>query len=410
MKWNNIKQQIRLFFERSGDFDPMTLIARYLFWGSPVLAAIMVAVITLGCEVLIGEAYRGISLSRDAICAMYPQPACPDIINIIRYYDPAELYFAIFLWGIFIPLVWWYYLSTPKMWNNVIEALRREKVVDTNKLKKSLDPILKNSFWLPSLGITIFIIFLYIFGSIPSEIERGRLSFWLLTRQGEFILLIILFVHTFALISFALKGLILILKIRDFFNHNEIRTIHIFHVDQCGGFGSIGILATQISSLAVMVGVYAIWYSALPVMSGGEFNFGISALVLYAAYAIFVPVFLVTLTGPAARAMKRYKQKLLIKVSHQLQAELESIISVSARKKKGVPANHKKDAGQDEYTKLKNLYQQLLQIPESPIRLLNLKRFTGFAIFPALFGSVSFILSVFDLVSKIRDTLPSVFS
>ena len=334
---------------------------------------------------------------------MYPLVTCPDNITIVHYYDPAELYFALFLWGVFIPIVWWYYLSTPRMWNNAIESLRTEKVVDTNKLRKKIDPILKNSFWLPSLGITIFILFLYIFGSIPSEIERGRLSFWLLSRQGELLLLFFLFLHSFTLISFALKGLILILKIRNFFNHNEIKTIHVFHVDQCGGFGAIGILATQISSLAVMIGVYAIWYSALPVMSGGEFNFGISALVLYAAYAFFVPVFLVTLTSPVAQAMKRHKQKLLMKVSHRLQAELDNIVSNSSPRKNRPSKKNKKDAAQDEYTKLQNLYAQLSQVPESPIRLLNLKRFTGFAIFPALFGFVTLLLNVFELLSVIRD-------
>lgn len=404
MQWKNIKQQMRLSFERSGSFDPITFISKKLFFGSPFLTAVMVAVITMGVEVLMGEASQGIILSRETICAMYPQVICPKNLSVVHYFEPAELYFALFLWGVFTPIVWWYYLSTPRMWGNMIESLQWEKVVDTNKLRKIIAPVLNNSFWLPTLGITIFILFLYIFGSIPSEIERGRVSFWLLTRQGGSLLIFFIFIHSFTLISFALKSLILIVKIRRFFNQNEIKAITVFHVDQCGGFGSIGILATQISSLAVMIGVYAIWYSALPVMSGGDFNFGISVLVLYGAYAFFVPIFLITLTSPVAQAMKRYKQKLLMRVSRQLQMELENIVSDSVPKRKDTSAKkNKKDAGQNEYKKLQELYAELSQIPESPIRLLNLKRFTVFAIFPALFGSVSFLLSIFDLLAKFRE-------
>jgi hypothetical protein len=387
--------------KRLNHFDPLGAFSKRLFWGSPLLTALMVGLLLVAGWWMMGEYSKDLHPTSEAICSAYPQIVCPKNLTIVYQTDPAELAFALFLWGIFVPVTWWYCLSMPNMWNKLLTSLARENVIDSRGLKQVLTPALESSFWMPSFLISVFVMALYFWGSLPSEIELGRASFWALTLQGRVMVTAYVGINTFVVISFVLRTLILIAVTGHFFAKHGIKEIHVFHVDRCGGFGAIGALATQISSLAVFMGLWAVWYSALPALSGGNMNFGITVILLYSAYAILVPLLLIALTRPVSLAMKRHKQQLLMKVSVRLQEELDLLINRAGSDQMDEFFAQGK-SGANRYQNLQQLYEQLSQIPESPIRLLNLKRFTGFAIFPAIFGSISFMLNVFDLFSKIN--------
>ena len=393
------------FIKHTNHFDPITKFSK-LFWKSPLLTAIAVGGILVSGWWLMGRYSVGIDPvpTAEEICARFYVKRCPANIEIVHYTDPAEYPFALFLWGIFSPVIWWYYLSVYGIWNRLLQSLSREGLVDKDEFRNAFQPFLGGSFWLPSLLISIFVMVLYAINSIPSELALGRASFWTLSFQGAALIILFVGVNAFVLISFALRTLILIIVTARFFNTRGIKDIHAFHMDRCGGFGAVATFATQLSSLAVFIGFWAVWYSMLTVMSGGEMNFGMTVILLYSAYGILVPLLLIVLTHPVSMAMKRYKRELLAQVSKLMQRELDELV------KEAISENvdellKKTTEGEKRYQSLQQLYEKLSLLPESPIRLANLKQFTSFAISPAVLGFISTLLSMFDLADKIRTAL-----
>jgi hypothetical protein len=242
--------------KRINRFDPLGTFSRGLFWGIPSLTAIAIGVVMVAGWWVMGEYSKNLTpaVTPQTICAAYPEVNCPPVVTIVYHTDYAEYSFALFLWGVFVPVVWWYYLSLNKMWEKLLQALDQEKLVDSRKLEGGVRPMLEGTFWLPSLLIAIFVMVLYIKGSIPSELALGRAAFWILTLQGKALVTLYVGLNTFVLAGFAFRTLVLIVITARFFNANGIKDIHIFHVDRCGGFGPVGTLATQLSSLAVVVG------------------------------------------------------------------------------------------------------------------------------------------------------------
>jgi hypothetical protein len=118
------------------------------------------------------------------------------------------------------------------------------------------------------------------------------------------------------------------------------------------------------------------------------------------AYLILVPLLLISLTRPVSLAMRRYKRAVVMKVSRKLQSEL------------GLPAKKKRTGSPDmvynalsdneKFQRLNSLFDRLNAMPESPIRALNIKRFTGLASIPAIIGIVSLASDIFDLFKKVQ--------
>jgi hypothetical protein len=119
------------------------------------------------------------------------------------------------------------------------------------------------------------------------------------------------------------------------------------------------------------------------------------------AYAILVPLLLVSLTRPVNLAMKCYKQEIVMKVSRVLQDQLKSLV-VNEKGSEKIDAVLNVLQKMEEHQKLHALYDHLSAMPESPIRSVNLKRFTGLAAIPGIVGFLSFFADVFTWMSFFR--------
>ena len=141
--------------KRTNRFDPLGTFCQGLFWGIPSLAAVAIGVVLVAVWWGMGQYSKNIDPvpTLEMICAAYPQIECPENITIVHYTDYAEYSFALFLWGVFVPVIWWFYLSIHTMWDKLLQSLAREELVDTRKLRVTLQPALDGSFWLPSLLI-----------------------------------------------------------------------------------------------------------------------------------------------------------------------------------------------------------------------------------------------------------------
>jgi hypothetical protein len=171
-----------------------------------------------------------------------------------------------------------------------------------------------------------------------------------------------------------------------------------YHIDKCGGFAPIGNLAMRLASIAVAAGVWAAGYSLLPLAAFGKINFSFLVICLYFAYLFLVPFILISLTKPVSLAMKRYKQEVVMKVSRKLQDELiVLVIDEEGEEKIDVVLSTLKKM--EEYQKLNTLYDRVSDMPETPIKGVNLKRFTGLASIPAVIGIISFFADFFQVLS-----------
>lgn len=374
-------RKIREFFDKSNQIDPVQwLLPRFLL-NHPKTAALILSILQLGFWWFYGN----------YVVNHYPG-------NITGPRDIDELSFGFFLWGVFIPYIFWHYLSLKETWLNLYKSLCSEGVIECKSFSKALGEKISSSYFLPSLLICLGVMLFYYFYGIPAEINTGRVSFWFVTTFGEIMLILYTAFAAYIFINFILRSLILILRLKNYFDHVGIKTIHVYHIDRCGGFAPIGNLAMRLASIAVAAGVWAAGYSLLPLAAYGTINFSFLVICLYFAYLFLVPFILISLTMPVSQAMKRYKQEVVMKVSRKLQDELTILVIDDAGGEKidVVLSTLKK---MEEYQKLNALYDRVSEMPESPIKAINLKRFTGFASIPAVIGIISFFADFFQVLS-----------
>lgn len=379
-----MRQRIVSIIRKLNQIDPVSPISKKLLRDKPVLTAIIIGAILVGIWWILGN----------YTVAHYPG-------NIIGPTDPDELSFGLFLWGIFVPILWWYYLSFPRLWEKVILALCKAEVVECESFRQTVIPKFNNVQFIPSFLISALVVYIYMANSVTTEIVNGRLSFWFVTPFGRVAIALYVGCNAYIFVNFVLRTLIQIMTFRKYFNTHGIKAIHVYHVDKCGGFAPIGYLAMSIASLAVAVGIWATWYALLPVMVGGKMNLSATVFLLYLAYAVLAPLLLISLMRPVSSAMKRYKQEIVMKVSRRLQDDLKSLFA-NGKETEKIDAVLSVLQKMEEYQKLNALYDHLSAMPESPIRAVNLKRFSSFAAIPGIVGFVSFFADVFSMMSFFR--------
>ena len=298
--------------------------------------------------------------------------------------DMDELAFGLFLGGVFVPILWWYYLALPKIWKDTVQSIYKAGIVGKEVFSILNVPSYTLLVWM----VTGLIGLLYRFNGIQSEVSLGRISFWFVNRWTILTITIIVIIHTYALVSFILKALLLAWRMWKFFTQYGIQRVRIFHADGSGGMGVVGDLAMKIAGFAVLVGMWAVWFSALPWFRTGKFNFGLSVILLYAAYVILTPLILVSILWPAHRAMQKYKYSYENKLADELEQTLRFIFE-----KQNI------DTYLERYHALLTVYQAAQDIPTWPISRRRFAKFTSIASIPGVFGIISSIHDVVDISS-----------
>jgi hypothetical protein len=357
--------------------DPLNTFFQKIFRGNALLAAAVCAAIHISLWI-------GVSL---AVKARYPG------FEASYFNDKDELSFGLFLWGVFVPILWGYYIASDHQWREMVRTLVDEKVVDQD----FSGILVKPAYPLLALTIAIGVGLFYRFVSIPSEIGHGRLSFWFVNEWLMFLISFLVAFNANIFISFVLRTINLSYRLRIYFDKFGVQKVHIFSADECGGFGVVGSLAMRFSSLAVLVGVWATWYCLLPVFAGGDPNFEITVILIYIAYAILVPLLLYLIARPVHNAMLQYKHRYKSDVACRLEELFASIDRLDL-----VRAACEGDTARylDDYNRLKMVYERIDTIPEWPISLKNFRKFSGFASLPGIIGFVTFVLDMVNIFSR----------
>lgn len=364
--------------------DPVHLFFSRLFGGHALTGGIVVGLIHVG--IWIGVS-RIISSNLPALTRQTRE--------IIFFNNPDELSFGLFLWGFFVPVVWYFYLASGKLWQGAVKSLIAEGVVRENFVQ-----ILDNFYFtLLAVVISIAVGVLYVQNTIPGEIEAGRFSFWFVTSWSVAVITGMLMLNAYIFISFVLNTILMAYRVFHYFGVNAILKVKVFCEDDCGGFGAFGRLAIKFSLLAVLVGVWAVWFTLLPVLSGGQPNFSASVILLYTAYIILVPTILLSITWPIHRAMQKYKldfkREFALRMNHNFSCltELES---------PGMEDFENYNQKSLEFYEQLAVYQTINTMPEWPLATRTYRRFSRIASLPGIIGVASYIFDVIDIFGVIQ--------
>jgi hypothetical protein len=131
---------------------------------------------------------------------------------------------------------------------------------------------------------------------------------------------------------------------------------------------------------------------------GGNINLSSTVILLYAAYLVLAPLILLVLILAAHNAMKRYKETEMFSCSRKLQEKLYVIAKTNLMEIQ--ENNNNVSAGKylEECQNAYEFYKLLARTPEWPIKMLNLRRFTSFAVIPGLTGVISPLLMAYDVM------------
>ncbi len=319
----------------------------------------------------------------------------PLLTNIRYFYHPDELSFGLFLWGVFIPVLWAYYISSDQQWKEMVSTLVEEKVVDQD----FMSILVKPAYPLLALTLAIGIGLFYRYVSIPGEIAHNRFSFWFVNPWMMFVITFLVAFNANIFISFVLRTINLSYRMRSYFDKYGAQKVHIFSADECGGFGVVGNLAMRFSFLAVLVGVWATWYYLLPKLTHAQEApiSGLTVILIYTAYAILVPLLLYLITHPVHGAMLEYKRRYKADVAARLEQLFANIDHLDLLR-----ASCEGDAARylDDYGRMKMVFERIDAMPVWPISLKSFKKFSGLASLPGIIGFITWVVDMFYKLSN----------
>ena len=336
-------------------------------------------------------------------------------------FDPGELYWGIFVWFVSTPSWWAYFVWQPIAISRTIDSLQKNAVIfnagEVQKLESTaLEPATENGdlsscllsalsgpYWpIMALIATSVVVFLYEIFLVPRAplTLQGKPTFWFVDPRTHSLLLLLIGLNVYSLISFALRTLITIIEFRAFFgNRNSITAIHPLHPDGCGGFSALGVFATQLSFLVVIMGFWAVGFTLFSMLGGAPPQWNLVIAMMYAAYIIAVPIGLITPVWSAHKAMQRFRDSKLSTISHELEKLVTSSMGRLGTMRRA-PSIKTLQANVDKMEYFRQMYQFVLDTtPVWPISFPTLKKFGVTAALPVVPGILSFII---DIVQQIR--------
>lgn len=338
-------------------------------------------------------------------------------------FHPAELSLGVFIWFIFLPVLWAYYMWQPRATFKVIQSLRSNSVipcannipqpkaaisetadsnVSHNDLGSMMTLVLSKSRWSAiAFLITLAVMASYVISLVPTEFAsmQGIPTFWFVDRRTHSLLFALVFLNGYIFSSFLIRTIVTVWEFHTFFRVNKfVITVHPFHPDQCGGLASLGSFSVRIGLLAVVVGAWAVFFTFRPMLCGGYPVLDFSTISLFVLYIILAPTFLLAPVWSAHKAMEHFRDSKLSEISIELE---ELVISSLARLS---AARLSKDAKvlQTDLEKMKylqDMYQFIRKTtPTWPISVPTFKKFSITASLPLVLGVLSFII---DIVQRI---------
>lgn len=320
----------------------------------------------------------------------------PNVPNILRIRDSAEIINGINVWVIFVPTIWAYYRWLPE---NVFSMIREMETAGIIKVPSNSHETLSgllgmniNSKWIHVIAIasTTLSFFYLLMVVIPTQEEtlNGLIDFWYYTTGSKFFFFLLYLLANYITFVFVLRVLVTVASVNRFFQiQNAVARLYPLHPDKCGGMGNLGNLISKITLIVVLVPIWITIFSLYTLIAGGESQF-ITTLIVYIVYLLLLPLVLVLPLWQPHKAMVRYKNDLLVGISKEL-LDIEVRLTEGGNNR-----DRRKMKNQLEYYKqIQEIYNTLEKnIPTWPISISVLRSFGAVASSPVILGLLSNVL------------------
>ncbi len=142
--------------------------------------------------------------------------------------SPDEFSFGLFVWGVLVPILWFFYLSAPEWWKRTLITLSTSGNIEGNITKVIETPTFSGLAMVLAIAAGIGYLKVY----APSEIASGRTSFWFLEWWSKAIISVMLTAVYYVIAVFVLSTLLKTIRFYQFFkNGDNVKKVHHFHVD-----------------------------------------------------------------------------------------------------------------------------------------------------------------------------------
>ena len=255
-------------------------------------------------------------------------------------------YSLIFIFPFVLGLTFKYYLDLPEITLGLYEKLgmRFERAKFDEYWKEAFSIIDHRGIWILVVvvtGILNLVYFYFTYFDSPQnswmacEIKCGDKKGFNVTAAG-WVAVIIQTLLAYWIATFAVKGLLYIYKLHQFFQlHRSKIVVNPLHKDGLSGLGEIARLATWQSTILLLLGVYAslkvvdkIYMQQMTVSD----DFG--NIVVLTAYVLLAPLMFFSLLGAAHGVMSDAKQTFLMKFNNYIVGYLPESDSIRDPKEK----------------------------------------------------------------------------
>ena len=314
--------------------------------------------------------------------------------NFVHIQDKAELLNGFNVWVFIIPLVWYWFRWTPQAIMEILQQLLENGLIHKSLNGNDIEQLVSQSFskkgiyFIGLIGALVYMLFYSLFIK-QQNISLGKPDFWFMSNVTFGILLFLIAFAAYLIFTLAFRIIFAFRELAIYFRSTDsIKKIIPLHPDGCGGFSSLGVFCKKALFFVVLGNFWPLIFNFFPVLTGGT-KVGPIILIIYSFIFLIVPFFFILPLVFPHKAMKKYKENILLKISGELFILERKMLNNSYTE-----IELKKDM--EKYHALVDIYKTVdEQITTWPITIKSLRNSLITAITPAL---ISLITSIITLI------------
>jgi hypothetical protein len=243
--------------------------------------------------------------------------------------DSRELPIVVFVFLIFIPIIWSFYVWQPRAIQNIFLELSNNGVIGFREQTASLDAFIDKRVNAPCDQIHNFLIALlftigniaiwfgansandpFLFGQSAKWWSINPILLWLFWIP-------LVFVNVYMISWIIIRQVIAISALTHLYRSATI-SMKALHPDGCNGLAPVGDYAMRITSMAVLFGFWVAFWIVSPLLFGLPLGLKADTILLLLAYIIAVPALLIPPVWATHSAMSRIKADALESIAVQI--------------------------------------------------------------------------------------------
>lgn len=314
----------------------------------------------------------------------------------VSFTDPKYYYLALMEVFILTPFLFGLYVSHLEYFTQVLQSFEQTDVIQAvsekesiyiksypdflNKIQMSVD----NKRW-TIIALILSAVFL---GNWFLEFNTvGRSVFWYDVKWLRVVVLLYLFVYTYAASLIIFKGVQSVLYTNRLFQWFDVR-VRPMYPDEAGGLGALGNSTLRASALIVGFGMFLAGVTILILFTEGDLFTSRTVVMSWVVYILLTPIVLILPMLSAHRAMKDARNEKLSEIAQEFEKTLSEANVTKVNDTETIKdANEKLQELQTRYSIVANSY------PTWPLPARLFRNFSITASLPLMSGLISMVIN-----------------